>query len=50
VSFDVPATVRIKARYVREMGLGGLFYWTGTGDRAGEESLIAVGYEELVCG
>ncbi|KAH7308105.1 glycoside hydrolase superfamily [Stachybotrys elegans] len=48
ISFDVPATVQMKARYAKAMALGGLFYWTGTGDRTGEQSLVAVGYNELV--
>lgn len=48
VSFDVPETVRIKGEYVRSTGLGGLFYWTGTGDRDGEaEGLVGVGFEEM---
>ncbi|KAI9158907.1 Chitinase 1 [Paramyrothecium foliicola] len=50
VSFDVPSTVQIKARYAKAMALGGLFYWTGTGDRPGEQSLISVGYNELAFG
>lgn len=32
VTYDTPQTVRMKANYVRQNGLGGLFYWTGTGD------------------
>lgn len=48
VSFDVPRTVVMKAKFAKEKGLGGLFYWTGAGDRDGSESLIAAGYEELV--
>lgn len=50
VSYDMPSTVKMKARYVRERGLAGLFYWTGTGDRVdgGEEgSLVMTGYCEL---
>ncbi|KAJ3530749.1 hypothetical protein NM208_g9189 [Fusarium decemcellulare] len=47
VSFDVPSTVRIKARYAKASELGGLFYWTGAGDRAGDESLVAAGWDEL---
>jgi chitinase len=50
VSFDVPSTVQMKARYAKAMALGGLFYWTGTGDRPKEQSLIAVGYNELARG
>ena len=47
VSFDVPGTVRMKARYSQAMALGGLFYWTGAGDRQGAESLVISGYDEL---
>ncbi|XXH04393.1 hypothetical protein Hte_010807 [Hypoxylon texense] len=47
VSFDVPDTVRQKAEYVRSQGLGGLFYWTGVGDRKGPESLVQAGYEVM---
>lgn len=46
-SFDMPGTVQMKARYANTMGLGGLFYWTGTGDREGEQSLVAAGYSGL---
>lgn len=47
LSFDVPATVAIKSRFVKEGGLGGLFYWSGAGDRPGVDSLVAAGYREL---
>lgn len=47
VSYDSPRTVREKARYVRERGLGGLFYWTGIADKKGEGSLLRAGYEGL---
>lgn len=46
-SFDVPATVQIKAEYVRRMGLGGLFYWTGAGDVQGPDGLVRTGYRAL---
>ncbi|UNI14736.1 Chitinase [Purpureocillium takamizusanense] len=39
VSLDVPETVAMKAGYAKCMGLGGLFYWHGAGDRTGDESL-----------
>lgn len=32
VSYDVPATVAVKAQCAKEIGLGGVFYWTGVGD------------------
>ncbi|KAI1206571.1 glycoside hydrolase family 18 protein [Annulohypoxylon truncatum] len=47
VSFDVPRTVGMKAEYVKQMGLGGLFYWTGVGDVNGPDSLVRAGYEGL---
>lgn len=47
VSFDVAATVTMKANYAKANALGGLFYWTGAGDRVGSESLVAAGYREL---
>ncbi|KAH7062514.1 glycoside hydrolase [Macrophomina phaseolina] len=47
VSYDSPETVARKARYVRERGLGGLFYWTGVMDKEGEGSLLLTGYEGL---
>ena len=47
VSFDVPKTVRIKARYAKAMQLGGLFYWHGAGNRRDGQSLVASGWDEL---
>lgn len=47
VSFDVPATVERKARYVKERKLAGLFHWTGVGDVKGPEGLVSSGYREL---
>ncbi|KAK0610769.1 glycoside hydrolase superfamily [Immersiella caudata] len=48
MSFDVPETVGMKAGYAREKGIGGLFYWTGAGDRGrGEGSLVVAGWEAL---
>jgi chitinase len=49
VSFDVPETVRMKADFVKGLGLGGLFYWTGVGDRSGQHSLVGSGHEALNC-
>ncbi|RFN53731.1 hypothetical protein FIE12Z_2072 [Fusarium flagelliforme] len=47
VSFDVPGTVAIKAGYAKALGLGGLFYWTGAGDRKDHESLVTAGWMGL---
>lgn len=47
VSFDVPASVERKARYVKERTLAGLFYWTGVGDIKEPGGLVSSGYREL---
>ncbi|KAL7771359.1 hypothetical protein CFE70_001302 [Pyrenophora teres f. teres 0-1] len=48
VTYDNPHTVRMKANYVRQNGLGGLFYWTGTGDASSltqkDRSLVYNGF------
>jgi chitinase len=50
VSYDNPATVRMKAQFVKQNDLQGLFYWTGTGDSRGPRSLVCTGFEELHSG
>ncbi|OPB40957.1 GH18, chitinase [Trichoderma guizhouense] len=47
LTFDVPQTVYMKGRYAAHQALGGLFYWTGTGDKGGELSLVAAGKRGL---
>ncbi|TVY52286.1 Endochitinase B1 [Lachnellula cervina] len=48
VTYDNPETVKMKAGYCREKGLGGLFYWTGTADMPpGPRSLISAGFKAL---
>ncbi|RPB19669.1 hypothetical protein L211DRAFT_591992 [Terfezia boudieri ATCC MYA-4762] len=48
VTYDNPDTVKMKANYVREMGLGGIFFWTGAADvRSGNRSLIETSYVTL---
>ena len=47
VSYDNVDTVRMKATYVQQMRLGGLFYWAGTGDVSGSRSLVEAGYNTL---
>ena len=47
VTYDSPTTVRMKADFVRERNLAGVFYWTGTGDVKGKRSLIESGYKAL---
>lgn len=47
VTFDVPRTVYMKGRYAAHKGLGGLFYWTGTGDKGEGLSLVTAGRRGL---
>ncbi|KAL7267346.1 hypothetical protein RUND412_010073 [Rhizina undulata] len=47
VTYDNVQTVRMKARYAKDSGLAGLFYWTATGDRDGEGSLVRAGFGTL---
>ncbi|KAI2604035.1 glycoside hydrolase family 18 protein [Hypoxylon fragiforme] len=48
VSYDNPDTVKMKAAYCKQKGLGGLFYWTGPADaREKHRSLIAAGFRAL---
>ena len=47
VTYDDPRTVRMKAQFAKRAGLGGLFYWTGTGDTNDENSLVEAGYRAL---
>lgn len=47
VTYDNPQTVKMKAKYVTQHRLGGLFYWTGTADAKGPRSLVETGYNTL---
>ena len=47
VTYDNPQTVRMKAEFVRQRRLAGMFYWTGTGDVRGPRSLVENGYKAL---
>jgi chitinase len=47
VSFDVTETVRAKARFAMQVGLAGLFFWTGVGDVKGPDSLVVAGFREM---
>ena len=47
VTYDNPQTVQMKANYVREHQLGGLFYWHGTADATGRRSLVSAGSNAL---
>ncbi|KAI9835193.1 MAG: hypothetical protein M1819_002563 [Sarea resinae] len=47
VSYDNPRSVKLKATFAKDKGLGGLFYWTGTADVKGPRSLIETGFNAL---
>ena len=47
VTYDNPETVRMKANFIRAEKLGGLFYWTATGDGKGDRSLVESGYNSM---
>ncbi|KAK7913826.1 glycoside hydrolase superfamily [Apiospora marii] len=48
VSYDNPDTVKMKARFCKQKGLGGLFYWTGPADAQDtSRSLVAAGFRAL---
>jgi chitinase len=51
VSYDNAQTVRQKAAYVKEQGLGGVFYWTATADaKGGGRSLVEASFTALHTG
>ena len=47
VTYDDPRTVQRKAEFAKQQGLGGLFFWTGTGDTRDDRSLVQAGYRAL---
>ncbi|KUI58396.1 Endochitinase B [Cytospora mali] len=48
VSYDNQDTVKQKAAFCRQKGLGGLFYWTGPADATdSKRSLVAAGFRAL---
>ncbi|KAF7561847.1 hypothetical protein G7046_g2297 [Stylonectria norvegica] len=48
VTYDNPETVKIKAGFCKQKGLGGLFYWNGPADAQDKSrSLIAAGFRAL---
>ena len=48
LTYDNKISVAEKARYVKQRGLAGLFYWQLAADRVGEESLVRWGFEVLI--
>ena len=47
VTYDNPDTVRLKTTFAKQNSLGGLFFWTGTGDAQGSRSLVKTGHDGL---
>ena len=45
VSYDDPKSVSMKAEFAKQHKLGGLFYWTGTGDTNDSRSLVETGWK-----
>ena len=48
VSYDDPKSVDMKAEFVKQQKLGGIFYWTGTGDRNDQRSLVETGWKGMI--
>ncbi|KAF6812807.1 glycosyl hydrolase family 18 [Colletotrichum sojae] len=46
-TFDAPRSVGQKGHFAKHKGLGGLFYWTGSADREGKDSLVITGFNAL---
>ena len=47
VTYDNAQTVQMKAQFALTEGLGGLFFWTGTGDSQDSTSLVEASYHSL---
>lgn len=47
VTFDDVRTVKMKAQFVLNEGLGGMFFWTGVGDTQDSTSLVEASYRSL---
>lgn len=47
VTFDDVRTVKMKAQFALNEGLGGLFFWTGAGDTQDSTSLVEASYRSL---
>lgn len=41
ISYDTPNVVNWKGDYIQQKGIGGGMYWESSGDKSGNESLIA---------
>lgn len=40
VSYDTPASAKIKTKYMQSKGLGGALFWEASGDKTGADSII----------
>lgn len=47
ISFDTPASVKEKAKYLKSKGLGGSMFWEASADRTGSDSLIGTSFAAL---
>lgn len=47
VSYDTPNIARQKAKWIKEKGLGGAMFWEVSGDKTGDDSLVATVVKEL---
>ena len=47
VSYDDSTSVGMKAEFAKQQRLGGMFYWTGTGDTNDARSLVEAGWKGL---
>ena len=41
ISYDMPVVAGIKAKYIKEQGLGGAMWWEASGDYPGKYSLVS---------
>lgn len=48
ISLDTPETVAMKADWVYENHLGGMFYWAGHQDRDDDMSLVLAGQNIMI--
>ncbi|KAL9031742.1 MAG: hypothetical protein Q9196_000252 [Gyalolechia fulgens] len=48
ITYDSPEVVKAKTKYVTDNQLGGVMFWESSGDKGGNESLIATAYTGLV--
>ncbi|KAL9004635.1 MAG: hypothetical protein Q9188_002549 [Gyalolechia gomerana] len=47
ITYDSPEVVKAKTKYITDYQLGGAIFWESSGDKGGNESLIATAYTGL---